>query len=897
MQMNYREIDREILSQLDVRAELAGRVKFTKAEPNADGWLECHAIDRPDESPSAAVCVQSANGAIGRYRDLGGSGTSCSFWDLTVKLSMFPDWKRARAHYAAKTGIVIPVIGGSVPKRGLLEKVERVADGISNEIIECWSQSKPPITPAVAKRARAVVCRWPAGIRGDRQFRCIGFLAYRDANFSKPCALILYRADGKPFPPTQKLGTRKTHLVGGSRDGWLIVGGKAILDSATLVWKVEGIGDALALAQVLPDGHAVVTNVCGATGAANLPCEMFAGKRVLVIGDADRPGQEGAIRFASKVAQFAEMVRLVRLPFEVTEDHGKDVRDFFNQGGTIDQLEEFVAASIQATKTESACTEQSGSNNQEAGPFTGTEANAAWPEIESVDELDLPGFPTNALPPVLRDWVSAESHATQTPPDLAALLALAVCGATIARRVEIEPRPGWLEPVNIYIAALLAPGNRKSAVFRDAMRPFRELETEAIEAARPMIAREQSRRRQDEARLKRLEKMAAEKDDSQARFDAAELAETLAQQPEPVLPRAIVDDATSEKLGMMLAELGGRIASMSPEGGVFDLMAGLYSKSGIPQFDVYLKAHCGDDLVTDRVSRKSVHVPRPALTCAYAMQPAVISGLAENPAFRGRGLLARFLYAAPRSWIGEREIATEPVSEAIQMAYWKVVRKLAGLDCAFILRLTPDALDEFQKWEFEIERMLRDGGQMDGMRDWGAKLAGATLRIAAIMHCIENKPETAVSRKIISAAIEIAEYLIPHAEAVLNMMEATADRAVADSRYLLKWIQRHTRREFTKSEAQHQGKRRFPRAEDIDPALNELISRGYIRLRPAESGGPGRPSSPMYEVNPAFFECDQQAERSRNSRNSVTRPEGIGSGNNGSASAGAGDSAREEISM
>ena len=50
---------------------------------------------------------------------------------------------------------------------------------------------------------------------------------------------------------------------------------------------------------------------------------------------------------------------------------------------------------------------------------------------------------------------------------------------------------------------------------------------------------------------------------------------------------------------MMLAEQGGRIASLSPEGGVFDVMAGLYSKSGTASFDLYLKAHAGDDLRTD----------------------------------------------------------------------------------------------------------------------------------------------------------------------------------------------------------------------------------------------------------------------------------------------------------
>ena len=250
------------------------------------------------------------------------------------------------------------------------------------------------------------------------------------------------------------------------------------------------------------------------------------------------------------------------------------------------------------------------------------------------------------------------------------------------------------------------------------MGPLRELEAELTEAARPTVAQGQSDRRQSEARLRRLEKLAAEKGDAEARHEAGNLAAELAEQPEPVLPRLIVDDATSEKLGIMLAEHGGRMASMSPEGGVFDLMAGLYSKSGIPQFGVYLMGHSGDDLVTDRVSRKSVRVERPALTCAYAMQPAVIKGLAENAAFRGRGLLARFLYAAPRSWIGERKIAPTPVSNVVREAYRQVVRTLADLEGENVLRLASDALADLQRWEAEIESMLGDGGQMEIMRDW-----------------------------------------------------------------------------------------------------------------------------------------------------------------------------------
>ncbi len=501
-----------------------------------------------------------------------------------------------------------------------------------------------------------------------------------------------------------------------------------------------------------------------------------------------------------------------------------------------------------------------------------------WPEIESFDKLDLPRFPTHALPDPLRPWVQAESHATQTPADLAGLLALAVCSACIARRVVVQPRSGWREPVNLFVAVLLEPGNRKSAVFADALKPLRELEAEMIEAARPVVAREQSDRRQEEARLRKLEKRAAEKGDTEARHQAGNLAAHLAKHAEPGLPRLIVEDATAEKLGMVLAEQGGRIASMSPEGGVFDLMAGLYSKSGIPQFGVYLMGHSGDDLITDRVSRNSVRVERPALICAYAMQPAVIKGLAEKAAFRGRGLLARFLYAAPQSWIGRREIAPAPVSNTTREAYRQTVRTLAQVEGEFVLQLAADAADLLRNWESEIEAMLGDGGQMEIMRDWGAKLAGATLRLAAVLHCVEHGPTGCIEGRTIAAAVAIARYLVPHAEAVLNMMLANEETTEDDARYLLRWIERHGRREFTKSEAQHHGKRRFPKANDIDPALAELTRRGFIRLRAAERTGPGRPPSPTYEVNPAAF-----ANAKPEKRNSAGEP-GIGnSGNNGSA--------------
>ena len=72
-----------------------------------------------------------------------------------------------------------------------------------------------------------------------------------------------------------------------------------------------------------------------------------------------------------------------------------------------------------------------------------------------------------------------------------------------------------------------------------------------------------------------------------------------------------------------------------------------------------------------------------------------------------------------------------------------------------------------------------------------------------------------------------------------------------DAQYVLRWIQRNGQREFTKRDFQQDGKRRFRKANDIDPSLEELTRRGYIRPLVSESKGPGRPSL-VYEVNPAL---------------------------------------------
>lgn len=82
-----------------------------------------------------------------------------------------------------------------------------------------------------------------------------------------------------------------------------------------------------------------------------------------------------------------------------------------------------------------------------------------------------PPFPVDALPGWLADQVAGVAEATQTPPDLAGNVALAVLSAAAAGRAVVRARPGWEEPANLYTVVALPPGNRKSAVFAAMTRP------------------------------------------------------------------------------------------------------------------------------------------------------------------------------------------------------------------------------------------------------------------------------------------------------------------------------------------------------------------------------------------------------------------------------------------
>jgi replicative DNA helicase len=441
----------------------------------------------------------------------------------------------------------------------------------------------------------------------------------------------------------------------------------------------------------------------------------------------------------------------------------------------------------------------------------------------------------------------------------------------LAKVVEVEPWPGWREPANLFTAVVMPPGSRKSIVFKHVTRPVCDFEEKTTLDKAPEIAEQQTKFKIHEQRVNKLQQEAAKAkgdDFDGCLADAMKAAQDLASIKVPAALKLLADDATPEALATLLVNQGGRMALMSPEGDVFDMMSGRYSQ-GVPNLGVYLKGHAGDPIRVDRSGRLSEMISAPALTIGIAVQPEVLHGLTERPGFRGRGLLGRFLYSLPPNNLGKRNTdESPPVPSNVEADYRNCVKQLLNLSPETIeeeiepavLKFSEGAkavIREFMAW---LEPQLAPDGELGSMTDWAGKLAGAVARLAGILYIMELAGASSVHsplqvpkgrfipERYITQALKFADYFLAHARAAFA--EMGADPVVEGAKHILAWIDRTGVTEFTKREAFQGTKGRFHKVSAMEPGLELLVSHGHIREETNQgSKSRGRPSV-RYTANP-----------------------------------------------
>lgn len=495
-------------------------------------------------------------------------------------------------------------------------------------------------------------------------------------------------------------------------------------------------------------------------------------------------------------------------------------------------------------------------------------AMPAFPCPIPLDNPKPPALPDDIFDGWLGDFIDAVSLANETPPELAAAFALAAVSAVCQRRFRVRIEQGVFEPVNVWPLCALPPGNRKTAVMLAAAAPLARWEEQKAAELAPLIEQAKSERKTLEARITRLRGDASKANGENFDRLKAELAELEGELPEvPSAPQLFAQDVTPEHTGTMLSDNGERLAIFSDEAGVFDVMAGRYS-NGVPNLDVYLQSHAGSFVRVNRGSRPAVNLKHPALTIGISPQPDVLRGLTANKGFRGRGLLARFLYFVPPSRLGYRTGKTVPLPEHVVAAYQGAVMALADVpagrdgdrEIPHVLSLSPEALSLWRNFWHEVEVMMRDGGRLEHVTDWGGKLPGAVARVAGLLHCAAYTSCVTEVRTIeadtMGRAVRLGRFLIEHALVAFDAMGA--DAAMEAARDLWKAVEKNRQPRFTARDAWHPLRSKYKRMDAAEPGFDVLIDHGYVaEPHQADDGTPrkrGRPPSRMFLVNPALTE-------------------------------------------
>ena len=491
------------------------------------------------------------------------------------------------------------------------------------------------------------------------------------------------------------------------------------------------------------------------------------------------------------------------------------------------------------------------------------EPGEPWGDPVLLDSLAVDPLDPTLLIGHLGDMARAVSAETESPIELAAGLSLAVVGTAVQGKIKIRIKPGYFEPLNIWTVTALEPANRKTSVLTKVSRPLSVWEANKRAEVGPKIKDAEIQIQNRDARLKSLRaKYGKAKDADLPEIEKSIKSIESMKIEKPVFPKIWTQDVTPEHLGTLMGSHDQKMAILSSEGGIFDILAGRYS-SNIPNLDIFLQGHAGDPVRVDRGSREPVFMDNPCLTMGLSPQPDVLKSLADKPGFRGRGLLARFLYLLPVSNLGYRGLNTNPVPELVKTSWQNLIFSLLDIEpgtdeygdpVPHILNLSQAAFQEWAEFYQVVEEELRDGGRFEHIRDWAGKLPGAAARIAGLLHCAENPfhPwEKSLSIETMTRALDLAAVFADHALVVFGLMGA--DPAIDEAKKVWRWVEKNRLESFTRKQCFDALRGTFPRVDLLKEPLKVLDERNYITMEKEKIGAARRPST-MCKVNPVFKE-------------------------------------------
>jgi len=487
-----------------------------------------------------------------------------------------------------------------------------------------------------------------------------------------------------------------------------------------------------------------------------------------------------------------------------------------------------------------------------------------WPEpdmrLVEDDRTSAPALGDDALPAGWEEWLAREAASRGCPPDHVAAALIAAASAWIGNARHVSATATWAEPPHLWLALIGAPSTGKTPALRPIIEACRAIERDAepewqAATAEHAALAEAARAIEEQWRVD-VRKATKDGTPAPARPTGAEIP------PEPLRPRLVAMDATTEELQHLLAhqplgllytrdELSGWLGNHDRYGG----------HGGDRAF--FLEAWNGGSYTVDRVKHRGqpLQIQRAALAMLGGLQP---DRLREALAGADDGLAARFCYVWPHP-MPISPIAIEHDAEARDRRERLAIaaRWLRGLQMDSdrsgdlvprVLPLDQTTLVLFD--EMRQEAMQRARSSRGLAAGWHGKTPGRALRLALVFEllawsiCASSEPRVIGTDAMVRAGgyLDYLSAMFDRVTAGLAIGHAEGD-AAAIARHIL------STQAITLNERELYQRPGWSWLRDNDRrarALRALDDAAWIR-RASKSGG-GRPRGDWL-VSPRLWEA------------------------------------------
>ena len=171
-----------------------------------------------------------------------------------------------------------------------------------------------------------------------------------------------------------------------------------------------------------------------------------------------------------------------------------------------------------------------------------------------------------ALPDQIREYVEAVAESLQVPIDMVACDVLGVISLCVQGKFQIKVKEDWTEPLNLYMATIMRPSERKSPTLKYVTQPVFDYMKIENERRKPAIDQYEFEKKLLRDKLEKKQRDFINERKGVSREDVTACQTELTELEEVKPLQLILDDVTPEALTKAMKDNNERMGIVSAEG-------------------------------------------------------------------------------------------------------------------------------------------------------------------------------------------------------------------------------------------------------------------------------------------------------------------------------------------